>query len=268
MDAVAKATTAQPKLQVARIIERYRRRAELDQQGYSDARLEHIGRVLNVIIACRTGWLGSHLYACKACDRRLIGMNSCNNPHCPTCGQGRRDQWREDLIEWSLDGNYFHHVFTLPHELNPLIYVNARALYRLLMRVAIKVITQVFRQQFGCTPGIVLVLHTWGQKLNLHVHVHIITTAGGLSLDGSRWVAIDEQHPALHADYLAQQFKRMFLRRLGWLVRRERLTWPTMDQLPASYEALGMASREQMLKFIDPLQSRDAHWHREPRRVL
>ena len=107
------------KLKVATILDRYRLRAELDQQGYSDSRLDNICRVLNANVACGTGWLGSHLYAYKNCDRRLLGMNRCNNRHCPNCGQERRDQWRESLVQWSLDCNYSHNVFTLPHELNP-----------------------------------------------------------------------------------------------------------------------------------------------------
>ena len=87
----------------------------------------------------------------------------------------------------------------------------------------------------------------------MHVHNHLITTSGGLSLDGSKWIAVDANHPALQADYLAARFKRMFLRKLKWMVRREQLIWPTIDQLPASFEALGMISRQQMLRFVDPL---------------
>ena len=132
------------KLKVTRILDRYRWQAQLDQRGYSDSRLEHIDRVLNVNIACSSGWLGSHLYACNSCDRRLLGMNSCNNPHCPNCGQSRRDQCRESLIEWSLDCDYFHNVFTLPHELNPLIYVNSKAIYKLLLKISKRVLIDVF----------------------------------------------------------------------------------------------------------------------------
>ena len=77
--------------------------------------------------------MGSHLYRCATCDRRLMGLDHCDDRHCPTCGKERRDSWRKDMIGWSLDCDYFHLVFTLPHEHNPLIYVNSRNLYKLLM---------------------------------------------------------------------------------------------------------------------------------------
>ena len=256
MDARATANAVpkqrQKRLQVTRVLDNYRWRAQLDQQGYSDSRMQNISHVVNLLTACGTGWLGSHLFACNNCHRRLIGMNHCGNLHCPECGRERRGQWRSDMIQWSLDCNYFHIVFTLPHTLNPLIYTNPKLIYRLLMRTASNVLTRVCKRKLGCTPGLTIILHTFGQRMNLHVHVHIVMTAGGLSDDRTQWINIPDDHPAVHADALADEFKRTFLYRLKRMVRRNLLTWPTIDNLTASHEALGMESYEQTVQFIDP----------------
>ena len=112
----------QPKpdrFKVTDILRQDRWHAQLDQQGYSDERLAVIDTVMNALTSCRTGFMGSHLYNCQSCDRRLIGLDHCANRHCPTCGYERREEWRESMIDWTLDCEYFHIVFTLPHTLWP-----------------------------------------------------------------------------------------------------------------------------------------------------
>ena len=117
------------------------------------------------------------------------------------------------MIDWSLDCEYFHVVLTLPHTLNPLIYVNAKLMYQILCRTATQLLSSICKKQFDCASGMVLILHTWGQKMNLHAHVHIIMTAGGLSSDKTKWITIDSSHPAMQNDSLADQFRTRFLRR-------------------------------------------------------
>jgi hypothetical protein len=212
--------------------------------------------------------MGSHLYNCQSCDRRLIGLDHCANRHCPTCGYERREEWRESMIDWSLDCKYFHIVFTLPHTLNPLIYVNNKLMYQVLCRTATQLLSTICEKQFDCTPGMVLILHTWGQKMNLHAHVHIIMTAGGLSSDKSKWINISQSHPAMQNDALADQFRTRFLRRLKSLVRSNQLIWPTADLLPTNHEALGLDSFEQMVEFVDPALTKTPLSPGKSRRML
>jgi hypothetical protein len=223
---------------------------------------------MNALTSCRTGYMGSHLYNCQSCDRRLIGLDHCANRHCPTCGYERREEWREGMIDWSLDCEYFHVVFTLPHTLNPLIYVNNKLMYQVLCRTATQLLSSICNKQFDCEPGMVLILHTWGQKMNLHAHVHIIMTAGGLSTDKSKWIDISQSHPAMQNDALADQFRTRFLRRLKSLVRSNQLIWPTADLLPTSHEALGLDSLEQMVEFVDPAFTKTPLSPGKSRRVL
>ena len=161
----ARAILSQPKpgrFKVNDILRRDRWHAQLDQQGYNDERLADVSTVMNALTSCRTGYMGSHLYNCQSCDRRLIGLDHCANRHCPTCGYERREEWRESMIDWTLDCEYFHIVFTLPHTLNPLVYVNNKLMYQTLCRIATQLLSSICKKQFDCEPGMVLILHTWG----------------------------------------------------------------------------------------------------------
>ncbi len=172
------------------------------------------------------------------------------------------------MIDWTLDCEYFHIVFTLPHTLNPLIYVNKKLMYQTLCSTATQLLSKICKQQFDCTPGMVLILHTWGQKMNLHAHVHIIMTAGGLSSDKTKWINIDASHPAMQNDALADQFRTRYLRRLKSLVRSNQLIWPTADLLPTNHEALGLESFDQMVEFVDPALTKTPLSPGKSRRVL
>ncbi len=172
------------------------------------------------------------------------------------------------MIDWTLDCEYFHIVFTLPHTLNPLINVNKKLMYQTLCSTATQLLSKICKQQFDCTPGMVLILHTWGQKMNLHAHVHIIMTAGGLSSDKTKWINIDASHPAMQNDALADQFRTRYLRRLKSLVRSNQLIWPTADLLPTNHEALGLESFDQMVEFVDPALTKTPLSPGKSRRVL
>lgn len=145
-------------------------------------------RVLRAIAQCRTAALGGHVEACEACGMERICHNSCRNRHCPKCPGSARAQWLAAEPALLLPVPYFHLVFTLPHALNPLLRVNQRALYTLLFQAAIQTLQEFARdpQHLGAELGITAVLHTWGQTLTEHIHVHCIVTGGGLSLDGTQ----------------------------------------------------------------------------------
>jgi hypothetical protein len=251
------APAQRPRLEVVRVLEQYRHSSQLDRQGHCDRRLATINRVLDLLTACRTGRLGSHVTICQGCERLLIALNSCNNRHCPCCGQQRRLQWQQKMSGLQLECNYFHVVFTLPHELNPLLLVNPRLLYRLLMRSATDVLLRTCQRELDCVPGMVLALHGWGQRMNLHVHCHVILTAGGLSSDGQHWRTIPVDHPALGDQVLAELFRQMFVRRLFHRLTRNRLLWPTREHLPADPTAIGLDSVERFYSIYGDQQSLD-----------
>lgn len=134
------------------------------------------------------------------------------------------------------------------------IYLNSRDMYRLLITTSKDTILQVMKHEFGCLPGVTQTLHTWGQKMNLHLHTHNILTAGGLSLDGTRWIIVDPNHPSMRPEYLAEGFRKMFVTRVGHRLGRDKLFRPTRSLLPQGdcHQALGLSSREQLLWLCGP----------------
>jgi hypothetical protein len=130
--------------------------------------------------------------------------------------------WEKQVLDWSLDCDYLHLVVTLPHELNPLIAANPGPLLRLLHATARDAVLGFARPHGVAEPGLIAVLHTWGQHLNYHFHMHLVMTAGGLSADGTQWVKFDQDQVAADNVALAERFKKLYLRRLKKMLR-ERL---------------------------------------------
>lgn len=144
--------------------------------------------MLKALAQCRTAALGGHLDACTGCGHVRISYNSCRNRHCPKCQGAQREQWITAREEELLPVPYFHVVFTLPHQLNPLAMSHPRMIYGLLFRVAWQTM-QAFasdHKHLGAQPAMVAILHTWGQNLSLHPHLHCIVPGGGLTQAG-RW---------------------------------------------------------------------------------
>ena len=148
-------------------------------------------RVMRAIEVCRTSVLGGHKDKCDHCGHLEISYNSCRNRHCPKCQTLRKERWIEAHSEDLLPIEYFHVVFTIPSELNPLVLVNRQIMYDLLFRSVSETITELANDQkhLGARIGAIGILHTWGQNLMDHPHVHCIVTGGGLSSDGSNWVS-------------------------------------------------------------------------------
>jgi hypothetical protein len=166
-------------------------------------------KVLRALLACRTPALGWHRYLCQDCGRSHFVPHSCRNRHCPRCqGQAAR-AWLEQQQVALLAVPYFHLVFTLPHELNPLIGQNQRALYKLLFDAASQTLLEFGQNRFGAQVGITAVLHTWSQTLLDHYHLHCIVTGGGLTQDGTRWVAATA-HYLFPVKALSQVFRGKF----------------------------------------------------------
>jgi hypothetical protein len=147
-------------------------------------------KVLDAIVQCRTAALGGHRDQCVNCGHQAISFNSCRNRHCPKCQGNARAKWLAARSAELLPVPYFHVVFTLPHELSALALQNKRLLYDLLYRASSAAMLELARdpKHLGADIGFLGVLHTWGQNLEHHPHIHYIVPAGGLALDGSRWI--------------------------------------------------------------------------------
>jgi len=147
-------------------------------------------KVLQAIARCRTAALGGHRDRCVRCGYRAISYNSCRNRHCPKCQTGARNRWLAERSQELLPVRYVHVVFTLPHQLAPLAYQNKRTLYRLLFQAGAATLIEAAAdpQHLGAEIGFLSVLHTWGQNLLHHPHVHCVIPAGGLSPDHTRWI--------------------------------------------------------------------------------
>jgi hypothetical protein len=154
----------------------------------------HQRRVIGQLIGCRSGRYGSRTHHCQRCDHGQITLNSCGNRHCTRCGDGRRSAWQDRMATIALPVSYLHDVFTTPHELNDVHdahEANSRAMIQLLFDSAVATITKIFRKRFGIrTVAMVMTLHSWGQRMLRHVHVHIVLIAGGISVDGQRWISM------------------------------------------------------------------------------
>lgn len=151
----------------------------------------HHWKVLRAIAACHTPALGGHQYQCTHCGQEHFVPHSCGNRHCPSCQKLCSAQWMERQCEDLLPIPYFHVVFTLPHELNLLIRQNQQRLYALLFSSATTTLMDFGRNNLHATLGITAIIHTWGQNLLDHYHLHCVVTGGGLALDGQSWISIN-----------------------------------------------------------------------------
>ena len=143
-------------------------------------------KAARAILNCKSGRLGVNLSQCTDCGHVEVHNNSCRNRNCPNCQAVKKEIWVDKRSAEVIDSPYFHVVFTLPHELNPLIYCNQKLLYGLLHRCCAETLLELSadKKWLGATPGIIQVLHTWNQELDYHVHMHCIVSGGGLTGDG------------------------------------------------------------------------------------
>ena len=162
----------------------------LVQQGRLPTLSSAQAKVVRALIACRTAALGGHVDRCAACGHQAISYNSCRSRHCPKCQAQARERWLHARERELLDVPYVHVVFTLPHALLPLAYRNGARLYTWLLQTSAATLREVAAdpRHLGAEIGVLSILHTWGQTLVRHPHVHCVVPAGGLSSDHQRWV--------------------------------------------------------------------------------
>ncbi len=168
---------------VADIVRRHRDELEARYELSTPQR-----RVLSAIALCRTVALGGHLELCPSCGYEHPAYNSCRNRHCPKCQALAQEKWIAARSERMLPVGHLHAVFTLPAQLRPLASYQPKLIYDALFQAASLTLLELGRSRLEAQLGVTMVLHTWTRTLQLHPHVHAIVTAGGLSLDGSRWV--------------------------------------------------------------------------------
>jgi len=198
-------------------------------------------KVMHHIEACRTAEFGGHIEQCNRCGFQRNAYNSCRDRHCPKCQTLTKEQWLNDRKAELLPCGYFHLVFTLPHDLNPVILCNKRITLQILFTSVSKTL-----QAFAKDPqwrlegklGFITVLHTWSQTLMDHFHLHCLIPAGTLSFKKDRWVPAKESF-LFRIDSLAKEFRKRYLRNLETAYLKEQLIFPGNTAQFASENTFG-----------------------------
>ncbi|HKL07065.1 MAG TPA: IS91 family transposase [Roseovarius sp.] len=198
-----------PKLEVADIFRAHGAAYRRDHAGHLN--LPQL-KVMSAIENCRTAALGGHVAACTKCDHQHIAYNSCRNRHCPKCQGAAAQDWMQARMEDLLPVEYFHVVFTLPAQIADIAYQNKAAVYGLLFKASAQTLLTIAAdpKHLGAKIGMTSVLHTWGSAMMHHPHVHVIVPGGGLSADGTRWIACRSGF-FLPVKVLSKLFRRLFL---------------------------------------------------------
>jgi hypothetical protein len=176
----------------------------------------HQRKAFEAIRDCRTAALGAHVEyveQCDTCGHQVISYNSCRNRHCPKCQAMARAKWLAEREAELLPVPYFHVVFTLPEKIGRLALQNAEEIYRILFRAASETLLSIAAdpRRLGAQVGFLAVLHTWGQKLHLHPHLHCVVPGGGISPDGLRWIGCRKKTFFLPVKVLSSRFRNLFL---------------------------------------------------------
>jgi len=169
-----------PVFEIADIIERFGKQYIGKYQPNA-----YILRILDALTKCRTPALGGHKYLCDCCGKERIGYNSCGNRHCPKCQATKQAFWAEDRMNEALKVKHFHIVFTVPEELNTICLLDSKWFYNQLFQNVWGTLQTFGYSHYGIESGAICVLHTWGQNLSLHPHIHCIVPAAGFTLRGN-----------------------------------------------------------------------------------
>ena len=182
-------------------------------------------KAARAIILCKSGQLGLNISACDNCGFTKIHYNSCRNRNCPNCQAVSNEIWTDKRRSEVISAPYFHLVFTLPHELNSLVFCNQKLLYSLLHQCSAQTILELSadRKFLGAVPGIIQVLHTWNQELDYHVHMHCIISGGGITPDSK--LRLSKGSFFIPVFVLRDKFKGKFLVRLDRLYKEGQLSF-------------------------------------------
>ena len=245
---------ARPGLEVADVFRRY---GDVYRRRHSTNLSTAQRRVMTAIERCRTAALGGHVDQCDKCGHLRISYDSCRNRHCPKCQSLARAQWLEDRQAEVLDTQYFHVVFTIPQAIATIAYQNQRTVYGILFHAAAETLRTIAAdpKHLGAEIGFLAVLHTWGQNLQFHPHLHCVVPGGGLAPDGSRWIAC---RPGffLPVRVLARMFRRVFLETLQRAFDADKLeffnTAAKLRERPAFLRHLAVSRKNDWVVYAKP----------------
>lgn len=208
-------------------------------------------KVLGKISQCRTAVLGGHEEACESCGTVQYSYNSCGDRHCPKCQAAKQAIWVDDLMQNTLPIRHYHIVFTVPHQLNAICLFNQRVYYDILFAAVWNTLRAFGYTHFGVETGAVAVLHTWGQNLTLHPHVHCIVPAAGYTLDGD-WKNIGSTGRYLYPVHqLSDAFKGKFLDSLKRTLRKQNTLSLFNDKIQQAYSTRWVVHCEPSLASAD-----------------
>jgi len=208
-------------------------------------------KVLGNISQCRTAALGGHQEACENCGTVRYSYNSCGDRHCPKCQAAKQAFWIDDLMQTTLPVKHYHIVFTLPHQLNAICLNNQRLYYDLFFAAVWNTLRSFGYSRYGAETGAVAVLHTWGQNLSLHPHIHCIVPSAGYTLDG-RWKNIGHAGNYLYPVHqLSDAFKGKFLDSLKRALRKQKTLSIFDDKVQQAYATRWVVHCEPSLACAD-----------------
>lgn len=214
-------------------------------------------KVLTKIALCRTAALGGHEEVCDNCGTIRYSYNSCGDRHCPKCQAAKQAFWIDELVQSTLPVKHYHLVFTVPHHLNAVCLHNQRIYYGLLFSAVWQTLRSFGYAHFGTETGAVAVLHTWGQNLSLHPHIHCLVPAAGYSLDG-KWKNIGHHGQYLYPVHqLSEAFKGRFLDSLKRALRKQNELFLFNDRVQQAYQTKwvvhcepSLASAEHVVRYL------------------
>ena len=195
---------------------------------------QHVKKTALDIMRCRTAALGGHELVCNACGSIQISYNSCRNRHCPKCQYSKREQWIQDRQLDLLPVRYHHVIFTLPQSLNKLARSQPGPIYNLLFKAAWHTINTLSRDRkwIGGQSGMIALLHTWGQNLSLHPHLHCLVPNGGFIPELNRWVYPRKKRFLFPVRVMSKMFRGKFIQLLESQYQRRCIVWKTTDWSP------------------------------------
>ena len=205
-------------------------------------------KVINSIINCRTKALGGHINKCDTCNYEDQSYNSCRNRHCPKCGGLKKAKWLQRRLSELLPVEYFHVVFTIPSELNKITYYNKKIMYDLLFKCVKETLLEsaLNEKNLGAEIGFMSILHTWGQQLNFHPHLHCVVPGGGLK--GNTWIK-SKKGFFIHVKKLSRLFRGKYL----WYLKK----YYNKNELAFYKETKKLKDRKEFQKYIDNLYSKE-----------
>jgi len=202
----------------------------LQQQDVCFSKNAQVAKVLQRIKTCRTAALGYHLYQCTKddCGHIKYQYHSCRDRHCPNCGAIKKQEWIEARSRELLPVKYYHVVFTLPHELNCVVMRHRKLLFKLLFDASAQTLLTFAKdpKYLGAIPGIISVLHTWGQQLSFHPHIHCIVSGGGITGDTWKQAVKDKWRFLFPVDAMAIVYRGKFLQALQQMITTGEVTLP------------------------------------------